>query len=151
MHPRAEERLIGVDVADTGDPPLVEQERLDGGSPASRQRPEVLGREALLERLQSEPGREEGLECVRSQQQLSGAEATWVHYREPDRLPWRMACPALRVGGVGARARTAPSSSAKSGRDQRQSRISMRLRVRPSTSGASWLLIVSTSGSSGMS
>src|ERR1700730_1634238 len=100
MHPRAEERLIGVDVADTGDSPLVEQERLDGSSPAARQRPEVLGREALLERLQSKPGREEGLECVRSQQQLSGAEATWVHYREPDRLPWRKARARRPAGGL---------------------------------------------------
>ena len=37
-----------------------------------------------------------------------------------------------------------------SGRDQRGSRISTRASVRPSTSGASWRLIVSTSGSSGI-
>ena len=42
-----------------------------------------------------------------------------------------------------------PVRSASSGRDQRQSRISTRFSRRPSTSGASWRLIVSTSGSSG--
>ena len=44
----------------------------------------------------------------------------------------------------------AVSSSGASGRDQRGSRISIRTSVLPSTSGASWRLIVSTSGSSGI-
>ena len=38
MDPRAEQRLVRVDVAHPGDPPLVEQERLDRRAPASRER-----------------------------------------------------------------------------------------------------------------
>ena len=43
---RAEERLVGVDVADAGDPPLVEQERLDRRTPAARELSQVPAREA---------------------------------------------------------------------------------------------------------
>ena len=44
----------------------------------------------------------------------------------------------------------AASSPGASGRDQRSSKISIRSSLLPSTSGASWRLIVSTSGSSGI-
>jgi hypothetical protein len=55
----------------------------------------VLGREALLQRLEPEPGREEGLERLGSKQQLSGAEPARIDDREPQR-------PSYRAGTAGA-------------------------------------------------
>ncbi len=48
---RAEERLVGVDVADTRDAALVEQERLDRGGAPARERTQVGGGEPLVQRL----------------------------------------------------------------------------------------------------
>ena len=59
-------------------------------------------------------------------------------------------CRGGRAAPPAARASASASSSGASGRDQRGSRISTRFSLRPSTSGASWRLIVSTSGSSGI-
>ena len=52
---RAEQRLVRVDVADAGDPLLVEQERLHRRRATPRQRVQVGGGEGLVERLQSQP------------------------------------------------------------------------------------------------
>ena len=53
--PRAEQRLVGVDVADARDVTLVEQERLDRRLAPARHRAQVLARELCVQRLESEP------------------------------------------------------------------------------------------------
>ena len=64
MQAGAKQRLVGVDVADSGDPRLVEQERLQrrpsaGGELEQRLRGELAG-----ERLDPEPGGEVAVELV---------------------------------------------------------------------------------------
>ncbi len=80
---RAEESLVGVDVADPRDATLVEQERLDRGGAPPRERPQVSGGEPLVQRLQPEAGSEELLQRRLSEQQLTGAEAPRVDDHEP--------------------------------------------------------------------
>ena len=61
MDPRAEQRLVGVDVPDAGDVALVEQERLDRRpAPAARRR-SVAPSSAPDERLEPQAGAEEGV------------------------------------------------------------------------------------------
>ena len=60
----AEQRLVGVDVAHAGDPPLIEQERLDRRAAAARERVQVRGVEAGVEGLEAEARVEEGVERV---------------------------------------------------------------------------------------
>src|SRR6202012_4753213 len=55
VDPRPEQRLVGVDVPDAGDPRLIEHERLDRGTPPPRARAQVLGGEPWGERLDPEP------------------------------------------------------------------------------------------------
>ena len=43
VDPGAEQRLVGVDVADARDPALIEQERLDRGDSPARERAQMLG------------------------------------------------------------------------------------------------------------
>jgi hypothetical protein len=51
VDPRAKERLVGVDVADAGDPLLVEQEGLDRLLAPAGERAQRVGREVDAERL----------------------------------------------------------------------------------------------------
>src|SRR5438270_6259574 len=62
VDPSAEQGLVGVDVPHACDLLLVQQKRLDRRPAAPRERTQVLGREALIERLEAEAGREERLE-----------------------------------------------------------------------------------------
>ena len=71
---RAEQRLVGVDVADAGDPLLVEQHRLDRGAGLRRKRVQVLAGELGLERLDAEPLAEEVVERLAAERELAGAE-----------------------------------------------------------------------------
>ena len=75
VHAGAKQRLVGVDVADAGDPALVEQERLDRGAPPARQRAQQRGREGVVERLDAEARGEERLERLVADHQLAGAES----------------------------------------------------------------------------
>ncbi len=83
--PRSEQSLVGIDVADARDPALVQQERLDRRRPALGQPAQVTHGEALVERLQPEPHREERLERIAAQQQLARAEAARIDDRQPAR------------------------------------------------------------------
>ncbi len=74
----AKQRLVGVDVADARDPPLVEQQRLDRRAPPARERAQVLGGEALVEGLVAQARGEERLERLLAEQQLAGAESARV-------------------------------------------------------------------------
>ncbi len=60
MNPRAEEGLVGVDVPDAGDPPLVEQERLHRCAAPARERAQRGPVERGVQRLGPEPLGEEG-------------------------------------------------------------------------------------------
>ena len=51
VDPRPPERLVGVDVPDPGDRPLVEDRRLDGAVRPRERRPSIARAEARLERL----------------------------------------------------------------------------------------------------
>src|SRR3954452_1343788 len=79
----AEQRLVGVDVADAGDPLLVEQHRLDRRAAADGQRVQVLAGEAGRERLDAQPRGEERLERLTAQRELAGAETARVDEPEP--------------------------------------------------------------------
>ena len=83
VHARAEQRLVGVDIAHARDPPLVEQERLDRRAPPARERAQVRNGETLVERLEAETRREELLERVVADQQLAGAEAAGIGDDQP--------------------------------------------------------------------
>ena len=69
-----EERLVGVDVADPGDPLLVEQEGLERRPAAGGDLAETLGGELVGQRLDAEPRGEVGVELpVPEQQRLAEA------------------------------------------------------------------------------
>ena len=78
VHAGAEQRLVGVDVPDAGDAALVEQERLDRRARGLGERVQVLAGEVALERLDAEAGVEEGVERLRAERELAGAEAARV-------------------------------------------------------------------------
>ena len=78
VHARAEQRLVGVDVPDAGDPALVEQERLHRRPAAARERAQVLGAEAGVEGLEAEARAQEGVERGAPVGELAGAEAARV-------------------------------------------------------------------------
>ena len=78
VDPRAEQRLVGVDVADARDPALVEQQRLDRRRAPARERAQVLGGEALVERLEPSRAAKNASSAGSPQQQLAGAEAARV-------------------------------------------------------------------------
>ena len=66
VDPRVPERLVGVDVPDSGRGPLVEEGRLDRRAAARERRAEARGRERAAERLHAEPaGGEVRLELAR--------------------------------------------------------------------------------------
>src|SRR3954447_4565901 len=75
---RAEERLVGVDVADARDPLLVEQHRLDRGAAVAGQLVQALAGELGLERLDAEALGEEVVERLRAERELAGAEPARV-------------------------------------------------------------------------
>ena len=52
---RAPQRLVGVDVADARDEPLVDEQRLEPRPAAADPRPERLEREPVVERLRADP------------------------------------------------------------------------------------------------
>ena len=79
---RAEEGLVGVDVADARDRALVQQQRLDRPRAPAGERAQVLCGEARIERLEAEACVEEGRERVIAGEQLRGAEAPRVGDRE---------------------------------------------------------------------
>ncbi len=83
MDAGAMQRLVGVDVAHARDPALVEQQRLDRRGPPARERAQVLGREALVQRLEPQAGREERLQRLAAEQQLAGAEAPRIDDHQP--------------------------------------------------------------------
>ena len=60
----AEQRLVGVDVADPGDPRLVEQERLQRRAAVGRELEQPPRRQLAAKRLDPEPGGEVGVELV---------------------------------------------------------------------------------------
>ena len=64
MQVGAEQRLVGVDVADPGDPRLVEQERLQRRAPAGGELEQRLRRQLAAERLDPEPRGEVAVELV---------------------------------------------------------------------------------------
>ena len=64
MQVGAKQRLVGVDVADPGDPRLVEQERLQGRAAVGRDLEQPLRRQLAAERLDPEPRSEVGVELV---------------------------------------------------------------------------------------
>src|ERR1700730_12508804 len=100
MHSGPEEGLVGVDVPDARDAPLVEQERLDRSAAAAGEPFEPLGGETLVERLDPEALDEERIEGLGAEQQLSRAEAARGGDREPqDRAPpaKRRCIPRVRV------------------------------------------------------
>ncbi len=102
MDARAEQRLVGVDVADARDLALVEQQRLDRRRAPARERAQVLGREPLVERLEPEARGEERLQRLRAEQQLARAEAARVDDHQAARLrAARRAAPTpMRTRGV---------------------------------------------------
>ena len=75
---RPEQRLVGVDVPDAGDPLLVEQHRLDRRPTRARQREHAIDAEAVPERLDPQSGGEERVERVAADGQLARAEAARV-------------------------------------------------------------------------
>jgi hypothetical protein len=83
MHVGTEQRLIGVDVADTSNVALVEQERLDRAHATARHGRQPLACELVIERLQPESRIEKLLERVRAEQQLARAEAPWIDDHQP--------------------------------------------------------------------
>ncbi len=83
MDPGAEQCLVGVDVPDSRDPPLVEDERLHGRRSPARDRGEVLGGELGGERLHPEPLVEVCGARPRVRQQMAGAEPPRVDVHEP--------------------------------------------------------------------
>ncbi len=97
MYAGAEERLVGVDIADAGDAALVEQKGLHRGGTPARERPQMLDREALIQRLQPQPRGKEVLHRLLPQQQLAGAEAAGIDDHQAP-TPW-----AARPGGRGLR------------------------------------------------
>lgn len=72
--PRSEERLVGVDVPQTCDPPLVEQDRLHRRPPALQHGRQGLGRKGRVERLGAERPQELGV----ARNQLPAAELPQV-------------------------------------------------------------------------
>ena len=74
----AEQRLVGVDVADAGDPLLVEQHRLDRRAAAAGERVQVLAGELGLERLDPQALGEEVVERLRAERELAGPEPARV-------------------------------------------------------------------------
>ena len=80
MDPRAEQRLVGVDVAHARDPPLVEQERLDRRAAPARQRAAASApSSAVAERLDARRATAKNASSAGSaERQLAGAEAPRV-------------------------------------------------------------------------
>ena len=105
--PCAEERLVGVDVADTGDAALVKQKGLHRRGTPARERAQVLGGEALVQRLQPQPRGEEELHRLLSQQQLAGAEAARIDNHQAP-APW-----AARPRGCGWQTSSQPRCSGR--------------------------------------
>ena len=63
---------------DAGDPPLVEQERLDRRAAPARQRAQRRAGELAVERLEAQAGGEERVARRGAERQLAGAEAPRV-------------------------------------------------------------------------
>jgi hypothetical protein len=82
MNTGPEQSLIGVDVADAGDPPLVEDERLHGCAAAARHGPQVIERELGGERLDADPLTEIAVASSGPGQQMAGPEPTRIHVHE---------------------------------------------------------------------
>src|SRR2546423_1456739 len=82
MDASAVERLVGVDVSHPGYPALIEQHRLDRRSTSLRDGAQVLWRESLIQRLQTQPRIEEGLQSVGPEHELARAEASRVRDRQ---------------------------------------------------------------------
>jgi hypothetical protein len=105
VNPRAVQGLVGVDVADPRDAPLVEQEGLDRGAAPPRERVQVRGGETRVERLDAEASREELVERGGPEHELAGPEAPRVDDHEAlAARPWRVRDPGPVCRG-GSRAR----------------------------------------------
>src|SRR5690348_15314212 len=76
------QRLVGVDVSHPGDPALIEEQRLDRCAASLRDGAQVLWRESLIQRLQTQARIEEGLEGGGPEHELTRAEAARVRDRE---------------------------------------------------------------------
>ncbi len=123
----AEERLVGVDVADPRDLGLVEQKRLQRCPPAGRELEQQLRRQVAAQRLDPEPGGEVGVE-LGLRQDDGVAKAPWVG--EPELRAVIEHQPGAQVAGVGVRlvqaraaepvARHQVADRVRSGRPQQQ-------------------------------
>jgi hypothetical protein len=78
---RAPKRLVHVDVAHSGERPLIEQSGLDRGAASGETATEVVCCEDGIERLLPHPGREVGLDFTRLEYQ-PGAEPPDVAVRD---------------------------------------------------------------------
>ena len=78
MDAGAVQRLVGVDVADAGDPLLVEQERLDRRAAALRERAQVRAGEVRLERLEPRRAAKNASSASGAERQLARPEAARV-------------------------------------------------------------------------
>ena len=80
---RPEQRLVRVDVADAGDPALVEDERLDRRRAPARDRPQVIRGELGRQRLDPEAGVQILVPCVGAVDDVAGTEPPWVDVDQP--------------------------------------------------------------------
>jgi hypothetical protein len=83
VNARPEQRLVGVDVAHSGDPPLVEHEGLHRSGPSAGESAQVLGGELGRERLDPQPQREIRLSGRAAEQQMAGAQPSGIDVQQP--------------------------------------------------------------------
>src|SRR5437763_16456572 len=82
MDPRAEQRLVGVDVPDARDSPLIAQERFDGGDAAAGRLAKPLGSELRRERLDPEPSGQILLARLAAVYEVARPEPPWIDVHE---------------------------------------------------------------------
>jgi len=80
---RPEQRLVRVDVADAGNPALVEDERLDRRRAPARDRPQVTSRERGRQWLDPEAGTQVRITCVGAVDDVAGTEPPRVDIDQP--------------------------------------------------------------------